>query len=80
MKFIPHALAALALAVSIMLAFVSWNTVDQLRKIDTRLDGIQSELTMLQSPTYQDRVFQERMARLLDLVRQRQEIALAHSE
>lgn len=80
MKFIPHALAALALAVSIMLAFVALSTADKLQQIDRRLDGITSELSTLKSPEYQQSQFNERLSRVLDEVRRRQEIALAHSE
>ncbi|WP_145152768.1 hypothetical protein [Pseudomonas oryzihabitans] len=73
-------IAALALALTILTGFVSCHTVGKLEQIDRRLDGITSELSTLKSPEYQQQVFNERMARLLDLVRQRQEIALAHSE
>jgi len=80
MKFIPHALAALALAISLAMAFVSWSTVDRLERIDRRLDSITSELSTIQSPAYQQQQFNERLSRVLDEVRKRQEIALAHSE
>jgi hypothetical protein len=80
MKFIPHALAALALAVSLALAFVSWSTVDRLERIDRRLDGITTELTTIKSPEYQQTQFNERLSRVLDEVRRRQEIALAHTQ
>lgn len=73
-------IATLALVLTLLMGFVGWSAIDRLERIDHRLDNIQSELTMIQSPTYQDRVFQERMSRLLDLVRERQELALAHSE
>lgn len=73
-------IAALALALTIMTGFVSCHTVGKLEQIDRRLDGITSELSTIKSPEYQQSQFNERLSRVLDEVRKRQELALAHSE
>lgn len=73
-------IAALALALTILSGFVSCQTVGKLEQIDRRLDGIQTELTTIKSPQYQQQQFNERLSRVLDEVRKRQEIALAHTQ
>lgn len=79
-KHFFNIIATLALVITILMAFVSLRTVDRLEQIDRRLDGITSELSTIKSPEYQQTQFNERLSRVLDEVRRRQEIALAHSE
>ncbi len=79
-KHFFNIIATLALVITILMAFVSLRTVDRLEQIDRRLDGITLELSTIKSPEYQQSQFNERLSRVLDEVRRRQEIALAHSE
>ena len=79
-KHFFNIITTLALVITILMAFVSLRTVDRLEQIDRRLDGITSELSTIKSPEYQQSQFNERLSRVLDKVRRRQEIALAHSE
>lgn len=79
-KYFFNIVSSLALILTLGMVFVSWSTVTHLERIDGRLEGITSELTRLGDPTYQQQQFNEKLSRVLDEVRRRQEIAMARSE
>ncbi len=80
LKHLTTIIAVLALVFTMLQGFALLSVGDKLDRIDERLDGITSELTQLKDPTYQQQQFNEKLSRVLDEVRRRQEIALAHSE
>lgn len=80
MNFVTTALAALALAISITLAFVSVGTISRLEQIDQRLDGIQSELTTIQSPSFMDKRLDQALDRAMFAMRQDQLQRMAKSQ
>ena len=72
------ATAALGIAFWLIIMFSAMNT--RLESIDTRLTDMSAQVQLMASPTWQQTQFNERLGRVLDAVRERQQLALAHSE
>ncbi len=80
MKFITPTLATLAFVLCLMLAYLSFQTMDRLERIDRRLDSVQAELTIIKSPEWQSRQLDETLDRMLAAMRAEQMQRLAKAQ
>lgn len=80
MNFVTTALATLAFVLCLMLAYLSFQTMDRLERIDRRLDSVQAELTIIKSPEWQSRQLDETLDRMLAAMRAEQMQRLAKAQ
>lgn len=77
MKSVFPALATAALIISLWLLVLFNSMSTRLDSIDRNLSDVRAEVSLMASPSYQQQQFNERLGKVLDEVRRRQEIALA---
>lgn len=80
MKFITPTLATLAFVLCLMLAYLSFQTMDRLERIDRRLDSVQAELVVIKSPDWQSRQLDGTLDRMLAAMRAEQMQRLAKAQ
>ncbi|WP_426944091.1 hypothetical protein ACP4J5_17365 [Pseudomonas oryzihabitans] len=80
MKFITPTLATLAFVLCLMLAYLSFQTMDRLERIDRRLDSVQAELVVIKSPDWQSRQLDGTLDRMLSAMRAEQMQRLAKAQ